>query len=199
MFSSLLGYLMVAVLVVGWVAFGLCFVLRRRGSGGGEVAKREPVAMVGIALQSVAFGAVWSVRRGSPTPVIAGHPSLDIAALLVEATLLALAVGSMWSSIRALGPQWALQARMLEEHALVTSGPFALVRHPIYAAMGAILVATGIVLSRWPAFAVALALFAVGTAIRVRAEERLLAATFGARFDEYRARVPAVLPWRLGA
>lgn len=142
MFSSLLGYLMVAVLVIGWVAFGLCFVLRRRGGSGGGVAKREPVAMLGVVLQSVAFGVVWSVRRGAPTPVVAGHSSLDVAALLV---------------------------------------------------------ATGLVLTRWPAFAAALALFAAGTAIRVRAEERPLAETFGERFDEYRARVPAVLPWRLGA
>ena len=52
--------------------------------------------------------------------------------------------------------------------------------------------------STWTAFAVAAVLFAAGTAVRVRAEERLLAATFGERFDEYRARVPAVVPWRLG-
>jgi protein-S-isoprenylcysteine O-methyltransferase Ste14 len=40
-------------------------------------------------------------------------------------------------------------------------------------------------------------LFAAGTWIRVRAEERLLAGAFGEDFEAYRNHVPAVIPrWR---
>ncbi len=37
-------------------------------------------------------------------------------------------------------------------------------------------------------------LFGWGTALRIRAEDRLLAETFGREFEEYRRRVPAFFP-----
>ena len=56
------------------------------------------------------------------------------------------------------------------------------------------LVATGLVYSHWVAFVAAVALYGVGTAIRVRSEEKLLREQFGAAFDDYKRRVPAVVP-----
>jgi protein-S-isoprenylcysteine O-methyltransferase Ste14 len=47
----------------------------------------------------------------------------------------------------------------------------------------------------WLGLLIGLFLFVFGTAIRVRSEERLLPETFGARFDDYRQRVPAVVPF----
>ena len=40
----------------------------------------------------------------------------------------------------------------------------------------------------------AIVVFALGTALRVRTEETLLRAAFGATFDAYAGRVPAVVP-----
>jgi protein-S-isoprenylcysteine O-methyltransferase Ste14 len=40
-----------------------------------------------------------------------------------------------------------------------------------------------------------LLLLAIGTEIRVRIEERLLAAQFGDEFRDYRRRVPAYIPF----
>jgi protein-S-isoprenylcysteine O-methyltransferase Ste14 len=40
----------------------------------------------------------------------------------------------------------------------------------------------------------ALLLFGAGTAVRVRSEERLLREVFGAQYEEYARRVPALLP-----
>jgi protein-S-isoprenylcysteine O-methyltransferase Ste14 len=37
--------------------------------------------------------------------------------------------------------------------------------------------------------------FAAGTVVRTRAEEQLLLDAFGAEYEAYRARVPALLPW----
>ena len=37
-------------------------------------------------------------------------------------------------------------------------------------------------------------LFAAGTTLRIRAEEKLLAETFGADYKDYRRRVPAFFP-----
>ena len=48
------------------------------------------------------------------------------------------------SAIKELGKQWSFQARLIEDHKLVTSGVYQIVRHPIYAAMLGKLLATGI-------------------------------------------------------
>jgi protein-S-isoprenylcysteine O-methyltransferase Ste14 len=87
-----------------------------------------------------------------------------------------------------------LQARVLEDHKLIRDGPYRFVRHPIYTGMLGMLIATGLVYSHWVAFVAALALYGVGTAIRVRSEEKLLREQFGAAFDDYKRRVPAVVP-----
>jgi len=56
------------------------------------------------------------------------------------------------------------------------------------------IVAGGLAWSHWIGFLVAVALFAIGTAIRVRSEEKLLREQFGEEFDDYKRSVPAVIP-----
>ena len=102
------------------------------------------------------------------------------------------------AAIRALGKQWSFQARIIEGHRLVVEGPYSHVRHPIYTAMLGMLLATGVTVSVWWALSAAVALFSAGTAIRVRAEERLLHEAFGEDFEAYRRYVPAVIPrWKV--
>jgi protein-S-isoprenylcysteine O-methyltransferase Ste14 len=57
------------------------------------------------------------------------------------------------------------------------------------------LLATGFAWSWWPQLLAALAIFLVGTEIRVRAEDRLLAGRFGETFTAYRSRVRAYIPF----
>jgi protein-S-isoprenylcysteine O-methyltransferase Ste14 len=98
------------------------------------------------------------------------------------------------SAVSTLGKQWAFAARLVEGHKLITEGPYAFVRNPIYAGMLGMLVATGLAMEHWTALDVAVVLFAVGLVIRVRSEEKLLRAAFGKEFEDYAKRVPAVLP-----
>jgi protein-S-isoprenylcysteine O-methyltransferase Ste14 len=98
------------------------------------------------------------------------------------------------SAVRHLGKQWAVAARVVEDHRLITDGPYRIVRNPIYTGMFGMLIATGVTVSQWWALLPACALFWVGTLIRVRVEERLLKDTFGAEFDAYAARVPSLIP-----
>ena len=96
------------------------------------------------------------------------------------------------SAVRTLGKQWAIAARLVEGHKLITEGPYGWVRNPIYTGM--LLLATGLAVSRWIALPAAIALFGMGTVIRVRSEEKLLREAFGEEFEQYTRRVPAVLP-----
>jgi protein-S-isoprenylcysteine O-methyltransferase Ste14 len=77
---------------------------------------------------------------------------------------------------------------------LVTDGPYALVRHPIYTGMFGMLLATGLAVSRWHFLLAGAGLYWLGTVIRTRVEERLLRSAFGAAYDDYARRVPALIP-----
>ena len=56
------------------------------------------------------------------------------------------------------------------------------------------LLATALSWSHWLGLLLGIIIFWVGTIVRVRSEERLLQVEFGAEFDAYKRRVPAVLP-----
>jgi protein-S-isoprenylcysteine O-methyltransferase Ste14 len=61
--------------------------------------------------------------------------------------------------------------------------------------MLALLLATGFMRASLTACAFAVVLMIIGTEIRIHAEERLLAERFGQAFADYKARVPAYIPF----
>jgi protein-S-isoprenylcysteine O-methyltransferase Ste14 len=100
-----------------------------------------------------------------------------------------------WTAVRHLGRQFRISAGLYEDHELVTSGPYAIVRHPIYTSLLAMLGCTCFLLTPWQWTVLSLALFIAGTEIRVYTEDGLLASRFGERFLAYRKRVRAYLPF----
>jgi protein-S-isoprenylcysteine O-methyltransferase Ste14 len=82
--------------------------------------------------------------------------------------------------------------QLYSDHELVTSGPFALVRHPMY--LGALIAGVGgVLLYRTWAALLAIAHVAVFF-VRAGKEEQALAAEFGETWRRYAQRVPAGLP-----
>jgi len=183
------------MVITGWTAFAVIFMLRK-APGTTEAQKRDTVSIVGIILQAIAFALVWSQRR----PFIAPTSGSGLmSAILLDLVILLLLVGSIWfvtKAVKTLGKQWSLAAKLVKQHQLVVQGPYGLVRHPIYAGMLGMFMATGLALSDWWAIGTGLVLFVVGTMIRIRVEEKLLRTAFGNKYDEYAAKVPALLPLR---
>ena len=97
--------------------------------------------------------------------------------------------------MRALGRQWRVDAGLNADHELVQSGPYRFVRHPIYTSMLCVFAAAALILSTpLPLLLPAILLFIIGTEIRVRIEDKLLASLFGDRFAAYQKSVPAYIP-----
>lgn len=185
------------VMAAGWAGFGVILALGKRGAAKGS-AKRDIRSTFGFLLQLAAYAICFVFYRRYFSPIV----SMSITAEEILAALsIALTIWSVWfcyAAARALGKQWALMARVIEGHELIRQGPYAIVRNPIYLAMLGMLLAIGLDVSRWPALAIAVVVFAVGTEIRIRSEENLLRTAFGAKFDDYAHAVPAFLPfgWR---
>jgi protein-S-isoprenylcysteine O-methyltransferase Ste14 len=97
-----------------------------------------------------------------------------------------------WARI-ALGRLWSGGIERMAEHRVVDTGPYALVRHPIYTGLiaGAVAMA-GLQAKPW-AIAGA-ALFSLGFALKARVEERFLEQEIGG-YEAYRARVPMIVPF----
>jgi protein-S-isoprenylcysteine O-methyltransferase Ste14 len=183
------------VVIVSWWLFALTFWLRKRPAQAQE-AKRDWTSLIGLFLQAMAYFSVWfyPLRQRQFSPVSSGSRVLEwgLAGLTV-----AIAVASVWlvnAAARRLGKQWALAARLVEGHTLIQDGPYRFVRNPIYTGMFGMLLATGLAAGRWIPLLVAIVLFAAGTYIRIRSEERLLRQAFGSEFEEYARKVPALVP-----
>lgn len=95
---------------------------------------------------------------------------------------------------RALGRNWSGAITEKEDHQLVQSGPYRVVRHPIYTAMIGMSVGTAVVSGDLHAFLGA-ALLAVAYGRKLKLEEQNLDVVFGARYAEYRRRTRAIIPW----
>jgi protein-S-isoprenylcysteine O-methyltransferase Ste14 len=176
-----------------WLAFGAIVVLGKRQATSTE-KKRDLKSHVGFALQGLAYAMCFALHRPYYTSFFPASKPIEIGLALLTFLIGAVSVWFCYAAARTLDKQWALVARVVEGHELVTQGPYAVVRNPIYLAMLGMLIATGLATTRWQVLLAALVIFQIGTAIRIRSEERILREAFGMKFDEYVRRVPAFLP-----
>ena len=165
--ATLQVWTVVAVLAA-WFSFAAIFVFRRRPTVSAE-RTRDPMGTVGLVLQGVGFGIVWSIRRPSTVPLLDTSLPVLVAIAVVDVAISAASVALTLWSVRHLGRQWALAARLVEGHQLVTGGPYQHVRNPIYTGMLGMLVATGLAVSRPLGLLLGVLVFCAGTVIRVRA------------------------------
>ena len=181
------------IVMLCWFAFAAVFIFRKQPPKAPD-QKRDRSSIPGVALQALAYALVWSIHRRFFSPIIDGVEWLELVAAVIAIVAASGSVLLIMRAVRTLGKEWSITARMVADHKLATSGPYAHVRHPIYTGMLGMLVATGLAVSPWIVLVAAIVVFAIGTLIRVRIEERLLRETFGPQFEEYARRVPAVIP-----
>ncbi|MFJ9899868.1 methyltransferase family protein [Streptomyces sp. NPDC091280] len=118
------------------------------------------------------------------------QPELAVLGALLAVASTALLLWARW----VLGAMWASVPLVHEHHELRTEGPYRIVRHPIYT--GLLGLVTGAMLAcGFGVWIVFLAVAVPWLLRRVRTEDGLMADRFGASYDAYRARVPALIPW----
>lgn len=174
-----------AALVAGCLIWVAPFLLALRKSENPSKVDRR--ARWGMALQGIAYVLVWQ-----------GHfwdAVLPTWRFVVSVLFLAMAGVLSWTATSALGSQWRFDAGVSGDHQLVTTGPYRFIRHPIYCSMLCLLLGIGLMVTPWPLFLASAVIFIGGTEIRVRIEDKLLAAHFGERFRQYQQSVRAYVPF----
>jgi protein-S-isoprenylcysteine O-methyltransferase Ste14 len=95
---------------------------------------------------------------------------------------------------RDLGRFWSVALEIRQSHALVTTGVYRHVRHPMYSAFFLWALAQALLLPNWIAGPAGLIGFGTLFAFRVGHEEAMMAERFGDAYRTYAARTRRVIP-----
>lgn len=111
-----------------------------------------------------------------------------------SAALTAAGLGfAVWAR-RHIGRNWSGTVTLKEDHQLVDSGPYALVRHPIYTGLLLAIVGSAWARNEWRSvLAVAIAWLSLWRKLKL--EEHWMLGQFGEGYAAYCRRVPALIPW----
>jgi len=177
-----------SLIALGWIAWVTPFFVFPRKSGPAQKAKKiDSRARWGVLILAISYSLLWQTsfweRSPQPWQYAIAIPFFLLAALLC------------WTAVRALGRQWRIDAGLNADHELIRSGPYRIVRHPIYASMLCVFLATGFLVTPWWLLAIATIIFLIGTEIRVRIEDNLLASHFGESSLDYQRSVRAYIPY----
>jgi protein-S-isoprenylcysteine O-methyltransferase Ste14 len=183
-----------------WLATGLAwFALRlipRR------LSRKTPVSYSGrgarefilLAASLTGLGIVPCIYLATHFPRFADYPLIPPLAYLG----IAAEVSCLWLFYRShhdLGHNWSVSLDLRERHTLVTTGVYAVVRHPMYAAFWLMALGQALLLPNWIAGPAGLVGFGVLFFGRVAREEAMMITAFGDQYRAYMCRTARVVPW----
>jgi protein-S-isoprenylcysteine O-methyltransferase Ste14 len=189
--NSIYSYLLPAMWLA-WSAYWLAMSLRAKA-----VARKEPVASRLLHIAPLAVAA-WLVAAPQT-----GIDALD--AVVVQRrewmywTGAALTAAGLLFCVAArvtIGGNWSGIVTIKQGHELVSNGPYALVRHPIYTGLLLAFAGTALAWDQWRGVVAVLVVFATFWR-KLRVEERYLTEQFGGQYADYRRRVAALIPFLL--
>jgi protein-S-isoprenylcysteine O-methyltransferase Ste14 len=191
-----MGEPLIAILGYLWSGFGLCWLAAAavgRSPAGTDHQTGEPhfFRVVRLSILAITFSLLFWQRLAIGflgRRFVADFSALDYAGFV--ATLAGLGIAT-WARIH-LGRNWSDKVLIQAGHQLIRTGPYARLRHPIYSGVLLGVLGTAVVLGEWRG-AIAFVLLLTNYAIKARKEDRVLAESFGAEFQEHR-RAGFLLP-----
>lgn len=170
--------------------------MRRRARFGGRDRVAAPARPRGWLLADVLFLAAFGLVVAGPALRAAGWSgstwSTGVGAPAGLALLLGAAALAIWAQ-ETMGPAWRPDIAADDRVAIVTTGPFAIVRNPTYIAMVAAASGTLLLAPSWPGIG-GVGLLVASLLLTVRYEETELARAHGPTYRAYCARVRRFLP-----
>ena len=187
------------VLIVSMLVVRIAFNLRVRKQGERVMPDREAIQREGIGLFAARF-VLFFLLIAILVLYAIDHPWMQAINFILSAWLrwIGFAVGIMsiglliWTELE-LGRQFSPQLKLRQDHQLITSGPYARIRHPLYTAVYAFGLSLALVSANW--FFVAFFLVSmVGLGARVPKEEQMLVEQFGEEYRLYMERTRRYWP-----
>lgn len=182
--QTLMPALWIAWLIYWWVSARNVKETRWREPARSQLLHRVPMILGGFLLAAPRLVPLALRRRVVPEGVIA--PTLGL-------LLIASGLGfSIWAR-RHLGRNWSSQVVLKQDHALIRTGPYSRLRHPIYTGILAALLGSAVIIGELRAL-LAFVLLVISFAIKSHAEEARMRETFP-EYEQYRRETSALIPY----
>jgi protein-S-isoprenylcysteine O-methyltransferase Ste14 len=175
-----------------WAGWALYWI----GSARGVKRARRRESLSSRALHVVPLGLAATLLAVPAVPGWLGArwlpPSAGTAALGTSLVGAGLAL-SVYAR-RVLGGNWSASVTLKEGHEIIATGPYRMIRHPIYTGLLAAILGTAVARGEWRGV-LAFALSFAALWRKLRLEEHWLGEAFGERYADYRRRTWALLPY----
>jgi protein-S-isoprenylcysteine O-methyltransferase Ste14 len=175
-----------------WVLWALSWIAAAGWTNRTE-AKPAPTSQAGYRIVLTIGGLVLAVRaHGYTGDLRFWHVSWTGAWICVG--LIAAGFEFCWWARIHLGRLWSSQVTRKSDHRVIDTGPYAIVRHPIYTGILCAVYATAA--AKGTIFGICGAIIiTVGIWMKARLEEKWLGQELGQDYEAYRRRVPMLLPF----
>jgi protein-S-isoprenylcysteine O-methyltransferase Ste14 len=190
----------VTIAKIIWLVFGIAWAILRQRPG--KRSRKTPVRysargarefiLLGASLTGL--GIVPFVYVVTHFPRFADYPFTPVLGYLGVAVDV-ICLWMFYRTHRDLGENWSVSLDLRERHTLVTSGIYALVRHPMYSGFWLMALAQALLLPNWIAGPAGLVGFGILFFGRVRREEEMMISAFGEEYRAYMGRTARVVPW----
>lgn len=156
--------------------------------------RRSGTDRTGLAAALLGLSILPALYLATGIPKAADYPALPWAVALGAVVFFA----GIWLFRRThkeLGRNWSISLEIRDKHELVSGGPYALVRHPMYSSFLLMAAGQALLLSNWVVGLAGLIGFAVLFFLRVGKEERMMLETFGPQYRAYMENTKRIIPY----
>lgn len=189
--TLIMGMIVPLSLAVLFISIGINFLIYDRNSAA-EKFKKSPVETFSMTLFSVGIYFVIINQFGS-------YPKGDLSRTITYMGLLVFPLSCLFNIVGRfyLGSNWSNQVRLKENHSLVCTGPYKIVRHPLYASTIWMIYAASMIYANYLTFILNTLVFIPLMAYRAKQEESFLITKFP-EYSSYIATTGLFFPklWR---
>ena len=187
-------------LLVALITMRIYFMVKVRRSGGRIMPDKQAVDREGGNLIFVMRVVAFFALIGLLMMYFTGAAWIDAFSFCLPSWLrwagffLGLIMLAFWTWTQiTLDTQWSAQLQLTKNHHLITTGPYAYVRHPLYMGVFGWCIALVLLTANWIFLAVC-GLSIAGLIWRIPKEERMMLEAFGDEYKQYMAHTGRFLP-----
>lgn len=180
-----------------WLSWGAYWWLAARGTKPNE--RREPLGSRLLHMLPLLLAVVLLWPDNFPVALLNARLLRWTPWVFWSGALVTLAglLFTVWARVH-IARNWSGTVTIKQDHQLIESGPYALVRHPIYTGLLVAFIGSALARGEWRGL-VAVVIVWLALWRKLGLEERWMLEIFGQRYEDYRRRVPALVPFTSGS
>jgi protein-S-isoprenylcysteine O-methyltransferase Ste14 len=180
------------IIVTCWFIFVIVWVIS--ASRTKKILERQSLASA--LAHRIPLGLGWwllVVPKWNPPMNLQIIPRTPLLVMTGAAVCVCGLIFTIWAR-QTLAGNWSSDVTFKSDHELIRTGPYHIVRHPIYTGLLLMWLGTAIYIGQWRGV-ISLVLVTIGFWIKLRQEERLLLQHFPDAYPNYRSEVRALIPF----